>query len=899
MTWHDRSLDGVFEAVDSDANGLSTEEATRRIEEFGANEITSEEGRGIFEVLLSQFTNGLVLVLVGAVILSIAVGHIFDAILITVILLANGAFGFVQEYRAERSLEALRKLAAPSVTVYRDGTRQDVDITELVPGDLLVLEQGDAIPADARIVESASLQVDEAPLTGESVPVEKSTGELDSETPLAERENMVYRGTTVTRGRGEAVVVETGMATEMGTIATELAAAETRQTPLQGDLDRLGRRIGIGVLVLSALVVPFLVFRGTGLLSAALTAISLAVAAIPEGLPAVVTLTLALGVQQMADENALVRTLPAVESLGSVDVVCTDKTGTLTEGQMGVARLWVHDEVIDDAFDPHDDRVGTLLRIGALCNDADDERGEPTEQALRQAAVEAGIDVDTLREDTPREDEVPFTSDRKRMATVHADRIRLKGAPEVILARSTRVLTADGVVALDDATRNRIREQVETFADDALRVLAFADKPTDDGSDPEENLVFVGLQGLIDPARPEVADAIAETHLAGIDVKMITGDNRRTAQAIGREVGIESDVLTGSELAAMDDAELRERVEDVDIYARATPSHKVRILRALQDDGRTVAMTGDGVNDAPALKNADVGIAMGVRGTDVAKQASDIILLDDNYATIKNAIRRGRTIFDNVWKFVAYLLSANLAEVLLVFVASLFGYLILPAVQLLWINLLTDGLPALALGADSASGDAMRREPRESTSGIIDRSMTMLIGGIGLTTTVVLLGVMVLTLDGAPAVTPYTMTMVFTGFVVFEFAKLYVVRWSRGTPPLTNGWLAGAVLVSFVLQLSVLYTPLNQYFGTVPLGIDDWTYLFAALAVAVPGFLGVAWYVRRSTREHRITRDRPSDEVTQDRPSNEVTQDRSNDTAGRKADDERSSGTTEADQDAR
>jgi len=898
MTWHDRSLDGVFEAVDSDANGLSTEEATRRIEEFGANEITSEEGRGIFEVLLSQFTNGLVLVLVGAVILSIAVGHIFDAILITVILLANGAFGFVQEYRAERSLEALRKLAAPSVTVYRDGTRQDVDITELVPGDLLVLEQGDAIPADARIVESASLQVDEAPLTGESVPVEKSTGELDSETPLAERENMVYRGTTVTRGRGEAVVVETGMATEMGTIATELAAAETRQTPLQRDLDRLGRRIGIGVLVLSALVVPFLVFRGTGLLSAALTAISLAVAAIPEGLPAVVTLTLALGVQQMADENALVRTLPAVESLGSVDVVCTDKTGTLTEGQMGVTRLWVHDEVIDEAFDPNDDRVGTLLRIGALCNDADDERGEPTEQALRQAAVEAGIDVDTLREDTPREDEVPFTSDRKRMATVHADRIRLKGAPEVILERSTRVLTADGVVALDDATRNRIREQVETFADDALRVLAFADKPTD-GGDPEENLVFVGLQGLIDPARPEVADAIAETHLAGIDVKMITGDNRRTAQAIGREVGIESDVLTGSELATMGDAELRERVEDVDIYARATPSHKVRILRALQDDGRTVAMTGDGVNDAPALKNADVGIAMGVRGTDVAKQASDIILLDDNYATIKNAIRRGRTIFDNVWKFVAYLLSANLAEVLLVFVASLFGYLILPAVQLLWINLLTDGLPALALGADSASGDAMRREPRESTSGIIDRSMTMLIGGIGLTTTVVLLGVMVLTLDGAPAVTPYTMTMVFTGFVVFEFAKLYVVRWSRGTPPLTNGWLAGAVLVSFVLQLSVLYTPLNQYFGTVPLGIDDWTYLFAALAVAVPGFLGVAWYVRRSTREHRITRDRPSDEVTQDRPSNEVTQDRSNDTAGRKADDERSSGTTEADQDAR
>jgi Ca2+-transporting ATPase len=850
----------VFEDVDSDTNGLPTDEAERRLKEVGANEITSEEGRGALEVLVSQFASGLVLVLVGAAALSIAVGHAVDAILITIILLANGVFGFVQEYRAEKSLEALRKLAAPSATVYRNGTRQEIDITEIVPGDVLVLEQGDAVPADARIVEAASLQVDEAPLTGESVPVEKSTGKLDAETPLAERENMVYRGTTVTRGRGEAVVVETGMATEVGAIATELAEVETRQTPLQRDLNRLGRRIGIGVLVLSALIIPFLVLRGTALLSAALTAISLAVAAIPEGLPAVVTLTLALGVQRMTDENALVRTLPAVESLGSVDVVCTDKTGTLTEGQMHVTHLWVHDEVIDEVFDPEDDRVGTLLRIGALCNNADDERGEPTEQALRRAAIEAGIDVDALRNDTPREDEVPFSSDRKRMATVHTDRIRVKGAPKVILERSTRVLTADGVVELDDATRDRIREQVETFADDALRVLAFADKPTDDGGDPEENLVFVGLQGLIDPARPEVTDAITETHLAGIDVKMITGDNHRTAKAIGREVGIESDVLTGSELDAMDDAELRERVEDVDIYARATPSHKVRILRALQENGRSVAMTGDGVNDAPALKNADVGIAMGVRGTDVAKQASDIILLDDNYATIKNAIRRGRTIFDNVWKFVAYLLSANLAEVLIVFIASLFGYLVLPAVQLLWINLLTDGLPALALGADSASGDVMRREPRESTGGIIDRPMTTLMGGAGLTTTIVLLGVMFLTLNGAPEVTPYVMTMVFTGFVVFEFAKLYVVRWSRGTPPLTNRWLAGAVLVSFALHLSVLYTPLNQYFGTVPLGIVDWRWLLAALAVAAPGFLGTAWYVRRSTRERWTMQNRTGDE---------------------------------------
>jgi len=848
MSWHDRSRDDVFAALDCDPDGLSTEEAERRLGEFGANEITSGGGRSALSVLVSQFTSGLVLVLVGAATVSVAVGHLVDGVLITAILLANGVFGFVQEYRAERSLEALRDLAAPSVTVLRDGSLRDVEFAAVVPGDVLILEQGNAIPADARVLDSAGLEVDEAPLTGESVPVGKSPKTLDSETPLAERENMVYRGTTVTRGRGTAVVVETGMETEMGDIASELAGASRRETPLQRELDRLGRRIGIGVALLSVVVVAFLVFRGTAVFSAGLTAISLAVAAIPEGLPAVVTLTLALGVRQMATENALVRTLPAVEALGSVDVVCTDKTGTLTEGEMRVARLWVHDEVVADAFDPADDRIGTLLRVGALCNDADEDRGEPTERALHRAAVDAGIDVNALREETPRSDEISFSSDRQRMATIHADRIRVKGAPQVVLERSTRLLTSDGVRELDEGTREMVRCQVERFTDDALRVLGFAYKPVDDDGGPEENLVFVGLQGLIDPARPEVADAIAETHAAGIDVKMITGDNRRTARAIGREVGIDSTVLTGPDLDEMDDAELRAHVGDVDIYARATPSHKVRILRALQRDGHSVAMTGDGVNDAPALKNADVGIAMGVQGTDVAKQASDIVLLDDNYATITNAIRRGRTIFDNMWKFVAYLLSANFAEVLLVFIASLFGFLVLPAVQLLWINLLTDGLPALALGVDSASGDVMRRVPRDDSGGIIDRTMTTLVAGIGVTTTAVLLGVLFVTLDGASTVTSYAMTMVFTGFIVFEFAKLYVVRWARTTRLLSNPWLALAVVASFALHLSVLYTPLSEYFGTVALSAGDWLLLASALLVAVPGFVGVAWYVRRRTR---------------------------------------------------
>ncbi|MGM0371754.1 MAG: cation-translocating P-type ATPase [Halobacteriota archaeon] len=842
MAWHDRPVAAIFETLDSDASGLTDTEARARLESGGPNEIESEGGRTPLAVFVSQFTSGLILVLIGAAILSAAIGHLVDAVLIAVILLANGLFGFVQEYRAERSLQALAEMATPEATVIRNGERVERSQRAVVPGDVIVLEGGDAIPADARVLETASLEVDEAPLTGESVPVEKQAGKLAAATPVAERTNMVFRGTMVTRGRGRAVVVETGMATEVGAIADELATARERQTPLQRDLDRLGKRIGLGVLALSALVVPLLVWRGTTLVDAALAAVSLAVAAIPEGLPAVVTLTLALGVRRMADANALVRTLPAVESLGSVDVVCTDKTGTLTEGRMHVDRFWVHDES-HEQFDGTR-QIETLLTIGALCNDADEDRGEPTEKALYGAALEAGIDVAALRARRPRTDEIPFSADRKRMTTIHEDRVRMKGAPTVVLERSNRILTADGEKPLDQETRDRIEAQVTAFADDALRVLGFAYKEAGAG-DPESDLVFVGLQGLIDPPRPEVEAAIAETRRAGIAVKMITGDNRRTARAIGRAVGIASPVLTGPEIDAMDDQTLAEQVAEVDIFARTTPTHKVRILQALQNNGRTVAMTGDGVNDAPALKNADVGIAMGIRGTDVAKQASDITLLDDNYATIEGAIQRGRAVFDNIWKFVGYLLSANLAEVLLVLIASLWGYLVLPAVQLLWINLLTDGLPALAIGADPEASDVMKRGPR-TESGVIDRPMLTLIGGFGGTATVVLLGVLVLTLDGASAVTPYAMTMVFTGFVVFEIAKLYLVRFTRGTSPLSNPWLSAAVLLSILLQLAVLYTPLNRYFGTIPLSLSDWGILLGALGLAMPAFLTVAWVVRRS-----------------------------------------------------
>jgi Ca2+-transporting ATPase len=845
MGWHTETIESVYDELDTATEGLTDEQARERRAEWGPNEITTGHGRGPLRIFLAQFSSALIWVLLAAAAVSVAIGHLVDATLIAVILLANGVFGFVQEYRAEQSLDALRELTRPDATVRRAGDERVVDVTRLVPGDVVVLEQGDVVPADCRIVEESSLEVDEAALTGESVPVEKGTGVTPDGTPLAERSNVLYKGTSVTRGRTVAVVVETGMGTEMGEIATELLAAEQTQTPLQRDLDALGRRLGVGVLALSALIVPLLALRGRDLVQAALTAISLAIAAIPEGMPAVVTLTLALGVRRMADENALVRTLPAVESLGAVDVVCTDKTGTLTEGEMRVREAWVPDETFVPG-DVGDDRRDRLFEIGAVCNDATAEEGDPTERALVAAAGEYGLDVPALRESTPRRDEVPFSSDRKRMATVHDDVVYLKGAPAVVLERSTRILTAEGPVDLDDAARERVGAQVDAFADRALRVLAFAYKPRSDDGDPEENLIFVGLQGLMDPPRAEVRDAIADTKRAGIAVKMITGDNAATARAVGEQVGIESAVLTGGEVADLDDGDLREAVEEIDVYARAEPSHKVRILQALQANGHDVAMTGDGVNDAPALKNADVGIAMGVRGTDVAKQASDIVLLDDNYATIRNAIRRGRTIFDNIWKFVAYLLSANAAEVLLVFVASLLGYLVLPAVQLLWINLLTDGLPALALGSDPA-GDVMDRKPRERGSGVIGGDMRRLIAGVAPVAAAVMLGLMFLTLDGAAAVTPYAMTMVFTGFVVFEFVKLYVVRWVRETPTLSNPWLGLAVVVSLALQLAVLYTPLREYFGTVPLSLADWGVLAGTLAVGAPLVVAVGWLVRRGT----------------------------------------------------
>ena len=846
---HSRAAEDVLTAHDTTAEGLPAGEANRRLAEYGENEVVQTSGRSALAIFSAQFNSVLIWVLLAAAFLSAWAGHAVDAVLITIIVVVNGIFGFVQDYRAEQSLEALRELTGPTALVRRDGETVERTAAELVPGDVIELESGDVVPADARLLEDTDLEVDESALTGESVPVSKSPEPVIHETSLAERDCMVYNSTNVTRGRGVAVVTATGMDTEVGSIARELAATEETQTPLQEELNELGRRLGLGVAALAGLVIPLLLVRNTPLVEAGLTAVSLAVAAIPEGLPAVVTLTLALGVRTMADENALVRRLPAVEGLGSVDVICTDKTGTLTKGQMTVSRVWVNDatvELDETGGEPPSDRVDLLLRAGALCNDATAEEGDPTEQALVEVAEDYGIDVTELREERPRTDEIPFSSEQKWMGTVHGDVGYVKGAPEVVLSKSARVLTHDGPTDLTSERAQRVRDQVRTFADEALRVLAVA--YTENPTNMEDDLVFVGLVGMLDPPRTEVADALAATERAGIDVKMITGDNVRTGAAIAGSLGIGQEVIEGRELDQLDDAGLAARVETIDVFARTSPEHKVRILRALRGNEHVVAMTGDGVNDAPALKNADVGVAMGVRGTDVAKQASDMVLLDDNYATIERAVERGRAIFDNLWKFVAFLLSANVAEVALVFLASLGGYLVLPAVQLLWINLVTDGLPALALGADPQSGDVMERPPRDPTTGIIERPMLELIGGMGTVTTVTLFALMFYTLEDAAAITPYTMTMVFTGFVLLELGGLYVIRWLRETPALSNPWLTVAVASSVLLHLGVLYTPLAQYFGTVPLTLGDWGILGVGLAVGLLAYLAIAVRIRRLLR---------------------------------------------------
>ena len=869
--WHARSVDDVFETLETSPDGLTAEEARSRLDTYGPNEVEAGAGTSPLRIFLEQYTSALIWVLIVAAGVMAAVGHTIDAAVIAGIVVFITVFGFLQDYRAEQSIQALKEMSSPSAFCRRDGQKTEVDARKVVPGDVVLVESGDVVPADARLFDVTNLQTDEAALTGESVGVSKALDPTDPETSLAERKNMIYKDTFVQRGSARAVVVSTGAETEIGQIATALEEAEERDTPFQAEMDRLGKLIAIGVVAIVTIIgFSELVVGDTPPLDVFLTAVGIAVSAVPEGLPAVVTLSLALGARRMADQNALVRRLPIVEALGSVDVICTDKTGTLTEEEMTVKRVVSAGrtyEVTGSGFDTEGefrldgqrvDREAVLevLRCGMLCNNVELGRreageadpagtgdelvylGDPTEAALFVAAQKAGLDHEELQAAYPRLGEVEFTSDRKRMTTIHrtpaGDTVAYtKGAPETVIERCDRELVDGEVCELTDDRRRELEATVEDFAADALRVMGFAyrpDAPEEATEDVERDMVFLGLQGMLDPPRPEVPGALEGCLNAGIDVVMITGDNAVTARAVGDEIGLRSaTVITGPELEAMTDEELADVVEDVDIFARTSPEHKTRILKTLQAKGHTVAMTGDGVNDAPAVKNADVGIAMGIRGTDVTEQASDIVLLDDNFSTIRDAVKGGRRIFDNVRKFVNYLLSGNGGEVTMIFAGTMAGFgLVITPIQILWINVVTDGIPALSMGVDPAAEDVMDRDPRPRDEGVITKRIMVSIVGIAIFMTACLLPLFYIHRESVVL----AQTMVFTGFVTMEIVRIQAIRYRYGLGIFTNRWLVIAVGVAATLQLLVLYTSVGQtLFSVEPLTLTHWGQIFAAAAV--------------------------------------------------------------------
>jgi len=876
IPWHSIDRDKVLERLGSCRNGLSEAEATKRLEKFGKNEIALKKKISLLSIFLDQFNDFLIFILIAAAFISLGLGYVqgeeeylFDAALIFLIVILNGIFGFFQNYKAEKSLEALKKLSVPKAMVRRGDTAIELDSALIVPGDIILLSEGDQIPADARILISKNLLVDESILTGESFPSSKIEKKMDVGLTLADRKNMLYKDTYVSRGSGEAIVVNTGLHTEVGLIAKAMQSAEQPPTLFQKELNKLGKNIGtglIGVIIFIAIVQFFLTTMDP--ITIFLTAVALAVAAIPEGLPAVVTLSLALGTMRMAGKNSLVRRLSVVEGLSSVDVICTDKTGTLTENALTVRRLFAGGKIIkvegrghslkgdflQDGKKAPKDLYEKLLWCGLLCNNVvlgkedgkDKYMGDPTEVALYICAKKAGISVKSY---APIE-EFTFSSERKRMTTVNKKGNEfvacMKGAPEVVLERCTHITENGKVHLLTAAKKKKILEQNHLMGKDALRVLAFSYKDLKSTKTSEKQAetghTFLGLQGMVDPPRKEVPNAIKVCQGAGIRVIMITGDNIDTAKAIAREVGIIGAALEGKALEGMSDTELKMAVEKTDIFARVAPLDKERILKSLQANGHNVAMTGDGVNDAPALKNAHVGIAMGIRGTDIAKQAADMVLLDDNFASIAEAVKEGRTIFSNIRNFVTYLLMSNFSEVFVVFFASLLGFMPIRATQLLWLNLLTDGAPAVVLGADPPRDGVMQQKPRKRGEGIINKWVVKAIVSIGILDTVLLLGLFFYSL---PFGIEYARTMIFTGFVLSEATRLVVIRMKDKLSMFSNKWLVVAIIASLFLQLLVLYTPLGVFFGTVPLDIHDWGVLAGFMVLSIISVLAVYHFFLR------------------------------------------------------
>jgi len=850
--------------------GLSSELAKERLKSHGYNELISKEGPTIWQMLLSQFQDFLVLILIGASLVSALIGEVTDSVVIILIVVLNATLGVVQEFKANKALEALKKMAAPEAKVIRDGKIIEIPARELVPGDLVILEAGNYVPADLRLVESVNLKIEEASLTGESVPVEKNAEIVfNNDVPLGDRSNSAFMSTVVTYGRGKGIVVETGMNTEIGLIAEMLESYEEESTPLQKKLAELGKILGIASLAICGIVFILGLIRGVPILEMFMTAVSLAVAAIPEGLPAIVTIVLALGMQRMVKRHSIIKKLHAVETLGSTTVICSDKTGTLTQNEMTAQKVFVNGNVysisgegyktqgeftlngktIDPLADPD---LKMLLTIGALCNDAKLEEsgsdgdktcriiGDPTEGCLVVGAAKACMCLEELNKSRPRLQEIPFDSDRKRMTTFHPYEdgyiACIKGAPDVMLNLSNRILKNGEILDLTEADREQILEINHEMASQALRVLAFAFKLENElPKDPkpeevEKDMIFVGLVGMIDPARPEAKEAIEICKQAGIRPVMITGDYKDTAEAIARDLGMldeTSKVLTGTDLDAMSDEELVAVADQVSVYARVSPVHKLRIVEAIKQNNHIVAMTGDGVNDAPALKKADIGVAMGITGTDVAKETADMILTDDNFASIVAAVEEGRVIYANIRKFIFFLLSCNIAEILIIFVAMLVGLPIpLKPIQLLWLNLLTDAFPALALGMEAKEPDIMEKPPRNPNEPIMDHRMKVQIAIQSIFMTMAVLGVFTFALNTSSNL-QVAQTYAFATLIFSELLRAYTSRsetlsvFKIGV--FSNKYMVGGTFISFLLLLLVIYVPaLREIFDTVKLSIYDW-----------------------------------------------------------------------------
>lgn len=901
--WHALAWERCLEMLQTSERGLKSAEVARRVHEHGPNQLAESDRVSPWVMFLNQFRDFMIVVLLVATLISAVLGEFADALTIIAIVLVNAVLGFVQEYRAERAIDALKDLTAPQVEVVRDGYDCTVDVRELVPGDVVRLKTGDRVPADMRVISSMALEADEAALTGESLPVRKTPEPVAVGTLLADRVSMLYAGTLISRGHGTGVVTSTGMETEVGRIAELLQNTEREPTPLQSRLEQLGKYIVCACLAICAAVVVLGIMRGENPAAMFLAGVSLAVAAIPEGLPAIVTIALAIGVQRMIRVNAIVRKLPAVETLGCSTVICSDKTGTLTKNAMTVRSVWLPGGEVDVTGEGYSQQgellqggtkislsghpqLAMCLQIAVLCNNARIEqgiehkgilrrsstwkiKGDPTEAALLIAGAKAGVVRDRLGTSLRVLDEIPFDSVRKRMSILVEDTggrkwSYCKGAPDVLLERCSHYYDGSEAKVLDKMMRNHILARVESMGGSALRVLAVAYRPlpthrtVPDVDEMEVHLVFAGLFGMIDPPRPEAKAALRTCATAGIRAVMITGDHATTAGAIGRELGLIGSggtVITGEQLNRMSEHELEQAVKRCQVFARVSPHHKLEIVRILKKAGHTVAMTGDGINDAPALMEADIGVAMGQGGTDVAKEASALILSDDNFATIVSAVREGRAIYDNIRKFIRYLLACNVGELLTVFLTMLLRMpLPLKPIQILWVNLVTDGLPAMALGVDVPDRDLMLRMPRPKAEGVFARGLSRKIMTrgvlIGITTTAVFTLALLFSKELVLARTMAFATLVYCQlFHVFDCRSETMGILEKGLS--SNLYLIGAVTVSSLMFLAVLYIPsLRILFNTAALSYRQWAIVLLAsgLPTMLVGVRRVIRYQRRRLR---------------------------------------------------